>query len=62
MLYIKDGKTYGRCIQNLTAEEQDRLYGPPVSKLNSEEFHQRINTERRIASGNEEKKIEPCYF
>ena len=43
MLYIKDGKTWGRCIQNLTAEEQDRIYGPPVERLNSEWFRQRLN-------------------
>ncbi len=45
MLVIINGKTYGRCIQNLTEEEQNRLYGPPVSKLDSEEFHRRICAE-----------------
>ena len=45
MLVIINGMTSGRCIQDLTEEEQNRLYGPPVSKLNHEDFIRRINAE-----------------
>ena len=54
MLVIINGKTYGRCIQNLSEEEQNRIYGPPVAKLNSEEFHRRINAESDKQSVKEE--------